>query len=199
MDFCPVKLKNAIMNKMTYYPTMFHTNPFSFNMIEFWDHSGSNTKDLILINSQATELSISKMMLNVVKVSVFNEDGHEYYLKDIPNQVEMDSKGIHTEFFIGIKSVLNVDKGNYTTFRFYLANSGNSFIYSDRSIETLTEVDYIDFEIKNGLQIIRDEDQQVALRFAFQPYTFGSSLKFIQKLFKWSRPFTGKLAGSVGA
>jgi hypothetical protein len=168
-------------------------------MMEFWDHSGSNAKDLILSNSQATALGISKMMLNVVRISVFNEDGHEYDLKDIPNEVEMDSMGMHTEFFIGIKSVLNVDNGNYRTFRFYLANSGNRFIYSNRSIEALSDVDYIDFEIKNGLQIIRDEDQQVVLRFAFKPYTFGSSLKFIQKLFKWSRPFTGKLAGSAGA
>ena len=90
------------MNKMTYYPTMFHTNPFAFNMMEFWDHSGSNAKDLILSNSQATALGISKMMLNVVRISVFNEDGHEYDLKDIPNEVEMDSMGMHKEFFIGI-------------------------------------------------------------------------------------------------
>jgi hypothetical protein len=37
LEFCPLILKNAIMSKITYYPTMFHTNPFLFNVNELRD------------------------------------------------------------------------------------------------------------------------------------------------------------------
>ena len=186
------------MNKTIYYPTMWHTNPFSMNMTEFWDINVSQAKDLVLTNNRATALGVSEMILNISKFSAFDENGKEHLLKDFPNRAELNPKGMHTEFFIKIKSMLNLEEGTYSTFRFYLAESGNTFVYSDRSSETIAHKDYLDFEIKDGLRIKGDEDRQVVMRFNFEPYTLASYFRPILKLFKRPRPFTGKLAGSLG-
>jgi hypothetical protein len=186
------------MNKITYYPTMFHTNPFCFNMTEFWDTNGNQAKDLVLTNNRAIALGISEMILNIRKFSAFDENGNEHLMKDFPNRAELNPKGMHTEFFIKIKSMLNLEEGTYCTFRFYLSEAGNTFVYSDRSRETIAHKEYLDFEIKDGLQIKGDEDRQVVMRFDFEPYTLASYFRPILKLFKRPKPFTGKIAGSMG-
>jgi hypothetical protein len=187
------------MSKYTYYPTMFHTNPFAYNWTELMDmHETRNAKELVLMNSQSTKLGVSEMFLSISKFSAFDIHGNEHFIKDFPKQAEMNPKGMHTEFFIKIKSMLQLEEGGYTTFRFYLGNTGNRVSYKDGSSEIITDVRYLDFEIKNGLRISGDTDREVVLRFDFQPYTLASYFKPLLNLFKRPKPFTGKLAGSLG-
>lgn len=186
------------MSKITYYPTMFHTNPFAYNWTELMDVNETKARELILKNTQTTKLGVSEMFLSISKFSAFDLDGNEHFIKDFPKQAELNPKGMHTEFFIKIKSMLTLDEGGYTTFRFYLGNSGNSVMYNDRSSETIKDVKYLDFEIKNGLRITGDKDREVVLRFDFEPYTLASYFKPLLNLFKRPKPFTGKLAGSLG-
>lgn len=186
------------MSKITYYPTMFHTNPFAYNWTELMDTNETNARELILLNTQTTKLRVSEMFLSISKFSAFDLDGNEHFIKDFPKQAELNPKGMHTEFFVKIKSKLALDDGGYTTFRFYLGNSGNSVQYNDRSSETIKDVKYLDFEIKNGLRITGDKDREVVLRFDFEPYTFASYFKPLLNLFKRPKQFTGKLAGSLG-
>ncbi len=186
------------MSKIIYYPTMFHTNPFAYNWTELLDINERNAKELILKNTQTTKLGVSEMFLTITKFSAFDEHGKEHIIKDFPKQAEFNPKGINTEFFIKIKSLLALDKGTYTSFRFYLGNSGNSVRYNDRSSEIITDLKYLDFEIKNGLNVESDKDRQVVLRFDFAPYTLASYFKPILNLFNRAKPSTGKLAGSIG-
>ncbi len=187
------------MSKYTYYPTMFHTNPFAYNWTDLMDiNETRNARELILSNTQTTELGVSEMFLTITKFSAFDEHGKEHFIKDFPKKAELNPKGMHTEFFIKIKSMLGLDKGTYTSFRFYLANSGNSVTYKDRSSESIADLKYLDFEIKNGLKVKEDEDRQVVLRFDFTPFTLASHFRPIVNLFKRSKTFTGKLAGSLG-
>jgi len=186
------------MKKITYYPTMFHTNPFAYNWTELWDMKEAAAKELILKNTRATRLGVSEMYLNITKFSAIDEHGNEHFIKDFPKQAELNPKGMHTEFFMKVKSRLSLDKGTYKSFRFYLANTGNTFVHSDRSRQAITDVAYLDFEIRNGLRIKSDEDKQVVFRFDFEPYTLASYFKPMLKLFKRSGTYTGKLAGSYG-
>ncbi len=186
------------MKKITYYPTMFHTNPFAYNWTEVWDMNETDAKELILKNNRASKLGVSEMFLNITKFSALDENGNEHFIKDFPKQAELNPKGIHTEFFIKVRSRLSLEKGNYKSFRFYLANSGNTFVYSDRRRQAVTDVAFLDFEIRNGLCVKSDKDLQVMFRFDFEPYTLASYFKPLLKLFKRSRPFSGKLAGSFG-
>jgi len=186
------------MSKITYYPTMFHTNPFAYNWTELLDINERNSKELILKNTQTTKLGVSEMFLSISKFSAFDIHGEEHFIKDFPKYAELNPKGMHTEFFVKIKSMLTLDEGGYTTFRLYLGKSGNSVRYNDRSSETIKGVKYLDFEIKNGLRISGDKDREVVLRFEFEPYTLTSYFKPLLNLFKRPKPFTGKLAGCIG-
>ncbi len=182
------------MSKLTYYPTMFHTNPFSFNMIELWDHSGNDARELVLRNGKAKEIGVSKMELNIIMFSVLDKNGNEHFQNDFTNHVELNSKGMDTEFFIGTKSKLKLDRGTYTTFRFYLGDSGNRFIYTDRSKEVISQANYIEFEIKNDLVVNSTEDLQVAMRFDFEPFSLKSYFRSLKSIFNGSkRPQAGKL------
>ncbi len=187
------------MSKYTYYPTMFHTNPFAYNWTDLMDMNDTkNAKELILMNSQATKLGVSEMNLSISKFSAFDIDGNEHFIKDFPKHAELNPKGMHTEFFIKIKSMLQLEKGGYTTFRFYLGKNGNRLSYKDGSGETITDVNYLDFEIKNGFRISSDKDREVVLRFDFTPYTLASYFKPLLNLFRRPKTLTGKLAGSLG-
>jgi hypothetical protein len=177
---------------------MFHTNPFAYNWTEVWDMNETDAKELILKNNRASKLGVSEMFLNITKFSAFDEHGNEHFIKDFPKQAELNPKGMHTEFFIKVRSKLALDNGNYKSFRFYLSNSGNRLMFNDRSSETISHLDYLDFEIKNGLLIKGDEDRTVVFRFDFEPYTLASYFKPLLKLFNRSRRYTGKLAGSFG-
>ncbi len=182
------------MRKLTYYPTMFHTNPFSFNMIELWDTSKDNAMELTLINSKVKEIGVSKMMLNVIEYSVFDKNGNEYFQQDIPNRVEFNSKGIDTEFFINIKNGLELKKGAYTSFRFYLSSTGNQFVYDDGRKEDIYHLEFLDFEISNGLQINSNGELQVKIRFDFRPFSLKSYFGSLKSIFnKSKRPDAGKL------
>ncbi len=181
------------MNKLKYYPTMFHTNPFTFSMIELRDKGGNDAMELVLNNSKAKEIGVAKMMLNVIRFSAFDRNGNEYFQQDIPNRLEFNSKGIDTEFFANIKSTLKLPKGTYTTFRFYLARTGNSFTYNDWRKEEIAHLDYLDFEIWYGLQIDGNEELQVTMRFDFEPFSLKSYLRSLRSVFNGTKPPTGKL------
>ncbi|WP_297764329.1 hypothetical protein [uncultured Muriicola sp.] len=187
------------MSKYTYYPTMFHTNPFAYNWTEILEAHEMNAKELILKNTQATQLGVAEMFLSISKFSAFDIHGNEHFIKEFPKQAELNPKGMHTEFFIKIKSMLELEEGGYTTFRFYLGKNGNRLSYKDGRSETITDVKYLDFEIKNGLRISGDKNREVVLRFDFTPFTLGSYFRPILNLFKRSKTFTGKLAGSLGS
>ena len=181
------------MSKTTYYPTMFHTNPFTFNMLEMRGQQWNEAMDLLLNNSKVKEIGVSKMMLNVVKFSVFDRNGIEYIQEDVPNRVEFNSRGIDTEFFVSIDNKLELQAGTYTSVRFYLGSTGNSFIYDHWGKEDIYHLDYLDFEIWNGLKLETNAKLAVNMRFDFNPFSLRSYFRSVQNIFKKDRPQTGKM------
>ena len=172
---------------------MFHTNPFSFNMAELWEQSGNEAKKLVLNNSKVKEIGVSKMILNVIKFSALDRNGNEYIQGDIPNRVEFNSKGINTEFFLNIKSMLKLPAGTYTSIRFYLERNGNSFKYNDGRQEEITHLEHLDFEIWEGLKIQKDEEFPVRFRFDFEPFSLTAYLRSLKSILGRSKPYEGKL------
>ena len=181
------------MSKVKYYPTMFHTNPFTLNMTDLREDSGDKAMELLLNNSKLKEIGVSKMMLNVTEFSVFDKSGNEYFQQDIPNRVELNSKGIDTEFFINITNTINLKEGTYTMFRFYLSNPGNQFIYDDWRKDDISHLEFIDFDINGGLRIDSDGDLRVKMRFDFKPFSLTSYVRSLKNIFNGSRPATGRL------
>ncbi|MFX0555495.1 hypothetical protein ACOCEA_01780 [Maribacter sp. CXY002] len=169
------------MKELKFYPTIWQTVPFSLDMMDQWDVDGKRIKDLILKNKYASEKGVSQMNVNVIKFSAIDKKGNEHIITDFSGNESMQLKGMHTGLFIKTKSVLKLDSGSYSTFRFYLSSKGNEFIYDDRSKEPLYRFDHLDFEIVNGLELSGDESKQVLLRFDFEPFSLLSYLKPFQK------------------
>jgi hypothetical protein len=168
-------------------------------MAELWDQKTGLAKDLILTNKKASQLGISKMQLQVCKFSVLDKNGKEFAQGNFPKEVELTSRGIETQFYVRKESTLKLDKGTYTTFRFYLESEGNTLVYSDRSKEVVSKVDHIDFDLKNELILDQNQELLVAMRFDFPPFSLMSYFGSLQKVFKRTKRQTGKLINSLAS
>jgi len=185
------------MKEIIFYPTIWQTIPYSLYNIGQWDAEGRQIKDLTLNNKLATEFGVSEMNLAPIKFTAIDIHGVEQFITDFTPQSEVNLKGLHTGLFIKSKSVLKLPKGTYTSLRFYIEETGNSFTYSDRSSEPISGVNYLDFEIEDGLDISDGEASEIILRFDFEPYTLSSYFKPVIQLFKKSKSFTTNLAQSL--
>ena len=185
------------MKETKFYPTIWQSIPYSLYNIGQWDAEGRQIKDLTLNNKLATEFGVSEMILAPVKFTAIDKNGEEHFITDFSPQAAVNLKGLHTGLFLKSKKVLELPKGRYGSFRFYIQETGNSFTYSDRSSEPIASVNYLDFEIENGLEISDGEASEIILRFNFEPYTLASFFKPVSKLFKKSKSFTTNLAQSL--
>ncbi|MEB8345845.1 hypothetical protein OO010_07295 [Flavobacteriaceae bacterium KMM 6898] len=185
------------MTKVKFYPTIWQTIPYSFDVIDQWDAEGKRIKDLVLKNSIAAKQGVSEMTLNITKLSVIDKAGKEHFIEDFPSLAMLNIKGLHTGHFVRSKSALELNPGKYTSFRFYLEKAGNSFVYSDRRSEPVSQFDHLDFEIEDGLEIYGDEAREVILRFDFEPYELPEFLKKTKQLFKSFRWFVIRLVESM--
>lgn len=186
-----------IMTKVKFYPSIYQSIPFSFDVIEQWDAEGKRIKDLVLKNSIASKRGVSEMTLNVTKLSAIDKAGKEHFIEDFPSLANLTIKGLHTGHFLRSKSALELNPGEYVSFRFYLQKAGNSFVYSDRNSKPVSSYDHLDFEIENGLQIYGDEAREVILRFDFEPYELPVFLKKTKQLFKSLKEFMVQLVHSM--
>ncbi|QBA63658.1 hypothetical protein [Muriicola soli] len=185
------------MKTITYYPTMFHTNPFAHNWTDIYSHMENNAKDVLLQNQMVAEKGISEMILNVRSFAAIDEKGNEHLIKEFAKGNLVDLKGTHSGLFIKTNSAPKLKPGTYNTFRFYLRDTANTFVYKDRSEEVVAGLEYIDFDIDNGLKVDGKNKKPVIMRFDFEPYTFLSFFKPITDVFKRQKRSVGKLVSNL--
>ncbi|MBU2906203.1 MULTISPECIES: hypothetical protein [Arenibacter] len=183
------------MKKMNFYPKTWQVVPLLSDRY-LLDSDGKCIKDLVLRNSYATDMKVSEMDLNITKFSAIDTHGQEHFIGDFPGQASIPIKGMHTGLFLKSKSVLSLEKGSYSAFRFYLGKSGSKIIYSDRFQERADGIKFLDFEIVNGLTIEGEESPEAILRFDFVPFKTMGLLKSIAQFFKGPAALVGKLAHS---
>ncbi len=176
-------LQFNIMKNMKFYPNIWQTIPFILDLYQM-DREGRHIKDLVLKNAYADEMSVSEMNLNIIKLSALQSMGREHFIADFPGQASLHIKGMYAGVFLRSKSLLSLAPGTYTTLRFYLGKSGNSFLYSDRKEESADGLEYLDFDFANGLKIEGTESPEAILRFDFVPFKQKSIFTAIRLLFK---------------
>ena len=181
------------MKKMNFYPKTWQVVPLLSDRYQL-DSDGKCIKDLILRNIYATDMKVSEMDLNIIKFSAIDTKAQEHFIVDFPGQAAIPIKGMHTGLFLKSKSVLSLETGSYSAFRFYLGKSGSKIIYSDRYEERADGIKFLDFEIVNGLTIAGDESPETILRFDFVPFKSMGLFKSIAQLFKVPGILAGKLA-----
>ncbi|WP_445957007.1 hypothetical protein [Yeosuana sp.] len=190
-------MNTEVMKKEKFYANIWQVYPLSLDMYRF-DSKGRYIKDLVLNNNYATKMNVSEMNLSIINLSAFDLDGNEHFVTDFKGKNLLKIKGLFGGDFLKSTSVLKLGLGTYNTLRFYLGKQGNSFVYSDRREEIVTEFEFLDFNIENGLNIKGNESPEVILRFDFTPYERINYFKVIAQLFEKSRNFTGKLVDNLG-
>lgn len=185
------------MKKMTFYPTIFHTNPYAYKMSDIWELSEYNAKDLLLQNDMAYDKGVSEMILNITQFAAIDETGKEHPVQDFNEMSYVNLKGTHTGLYLKTQSAVDLQPGRYTTLRFYLGGSGNTILLKDRTEKKLTGYRYLDFKIRKGLEISGQDNKPLILRFDFEPYSFASFFKPVTDLFRRQKRSVGKLVNSL--
>ncbi|WP_343487467.1 hypothetical protein [Allomuricauda sp. d1] len=186
------------MKKTRFYPTVWQAMTFPSGVVGQWDNSGRRIKEMILKNDMATELGISEMELNLIKITAFDEAGNEHHILDFPGQNPLPIRGWASGHFLRSRSVVNLPEGSYATLRFYLGGKNNRFTYSDGVTEAANEFDHLDFTIENGLTVEGNEAAEVKLWFDFAPYKLSKRFKGLTDLFKGTQKPRPRLANSFG-
>lgn len=186
-----------IMKQVKFYPSIYQTIPYSFDVIDQWNAEGKTIKDLVLKNNIATKQGVSEMTLNIIKLSAININGQEHFIKGFKPKAALHIKGLHTGHFLKAKTVLQLGPGQYTSFRFYVEKAGNSFVYSDKSAKVVSRYDHLDFQIEDGLEIYEGEASEAILRFDFQPYDLPVFFKKLGSAFSNARSFMSSLVQSM--
>ncbi len=185
------------MKTITFYPTIFHTNPYAYKMSDIWELSEYNAKDLLLQNDLADDKGVSEMILNITHFAAIDEAGKEHPIKEFDNMNCVNLKGTHTGLFLKTQNAVNLQPGRYTALRFYLGGIGNSIRLKDRTERKLSGYRYLDFKIRKGLEITGEDNKPLILRFDFEPYTFVSFFKPLTDLFRRQKRSVGKLVNSL--
>lgn len=186
------------MKKTTFYPNIWQVIPYSFNMND-WDSEGRLIKDVVVTNWYATHNEVAEMHLNIIKFAALDSEGVEHFITDFKGNGAVPIRGMHKGEFLRSKSILLLEPGTYSTFRFYLGKTGSSFVHRDGREENIQDLQYLDFEIEGGLSIQGNEAPEVILRFDFVPFATARYFQNLGAWFKRPRGFGGRLANSLGA
>jgi hypothetical protein len=171
------------MKNTKFYPTVWQTIPYSFELVNHWEIQEKSTVDLTLNYTKTSGQKVSQMALQINGLAIIDREGKEHQLSESLNQA-FDLKGMHTGHFITIKNTVTLPAGNYAYFRFYVGENGNKLYFSDGSSKLLLGTHYLDFEIESGLQLKKEMSQRIIFRFDFEPYTISNFLKSLEKQLK---------------
>lgn len=171
------------MKRLTFYPSMWPV-PYKLDGASDFFQNGGRVQELILNSSSSVAVEVSEMNLNITKFSAIDDKGQEHLMMEFSSQNSVNFKGLSTGFSIRSTSVASLKKGTYTTLRYYLNNMDNSFIKSNGEVVTANNIEFLDFEIKNGLIINGVESLEVKLWFDFAPFKLSSYFKTLTDWFK---------------
>lgn len=188
------------MTHIPLYPSIWQSMPYRAympNQAQF--NALMPKKDLVLVNKDLLSQGISEMTLNVNGLSAIDEQGHTHVISRFETQT-VNLKGMHTGLYTKTKEGLNLPEGHYTSFRWHFDTTAPiNFVYNDRSEATFSEMEYLDFEIENGLKTNAGETYDLTLRFDFIPLTPTNYLNEAKEFFRKQSGFTKTLSRSFGS
>lgn len=149
-----------------------------------WEEESRCIKDITLHNQFAQQNRIAQMSLSVTSIGIINDQGSELKILDFDTTRSLKVGGIRSGKNLRISKVKDLPFGHYVAIRFYLNHADNSYIKSNREYEVLPAMEFLQFEMEEGLKIDSAGSPDLLLRFAFAPYqaaarfeSFGALLK----------------------
>lgn len=171
------------MKRLTFYPSVWPV-PYSLNEASNFFQNGELVKELILSTSSNVSSEVSEMNLNINKFSAIDENGQEHVILNFSQQNSITFKGISSGHFLKSASLSSLNQGTYTTLRFYLNKENNCFIKSSGDMVAVNNLEFLDFEIENGLTVNGQGSVAFKLWFDFAPYKLSKYFKPFTDLFK---------------
>jgi len=144
-----------------------------------------DTQDIILKSTLVEELKVAKMQLDIAGFSVIAEDGAEYSVSDFPGQRYVTIFGDHTNRFIRTHCEVPLPPARYNRLRFYLEPEGGAFIFDDYCHKDLRGIDYLDFDIQDGLTIKDGQYPDLILRFKLTKFRENGDFRSLKNILDW--------------
>jgi|GEM_PF-1903405 len=165
-----------------------------------WDMEGRCIIDITLRNSFAQQNQIAEMCLNVNAFSVIDEYGKEYFIRDFEGQRSLHLYGKSTGKNIRTKSPVELEPGNYVHLRLYVEPYSNTYVRHDGVAEPFPVLNFVEFEIEDGLQITSNDQAKWLIRFDFFPLKpwlgLRRALDHMQSAFDFRRKLTRLVSSS---
>ncbi|MEQ8241386.1 MAG: hypothetical protein RIA69_19380 [Cyclobacteriaceae bacterium] len=150
-----------------------------------WDLESRCIKDIKLKNTFATEFKVSEMMLNLRQITAIDTQGNEVQIKSFEHET-LAVEEISTQKHLKTGILRHLKPGEYQTVRFYIEPKGNFFTTNTEKDEVLPEMEFLEFEIVEGLTIHRGELPNLLFRFDLTPKKEEAKVNRLAEIFRKS-------------
>lgn len=168
------------MKNIKFYPSIWQMSPYSLDLAAYLEAERKRNLDLTLNNTQADQLKVAEMSLNINGFAVIDQQGNEFRIDAFKEQTRLKLKGQRSGLFIKTREGVSLPVGSYKSIRFYLKPWDNRYILNDFSAQEVFNTDYLDFEIIGGLNIQSEDPYILRLRFDLTPYSFKGIMRLIK-------------------
>lgn len=187
-----------LMNKARFYPSIWTTIPYSFQVWSDWYSSQKAAPEVILSNAVLDSQFVSEIYVPLLKITAIDLEGKEHALIEFSELEPVRIKGLVSGDFLKLSNTIPMQMGRYTCLRFYIGNGANRFVYSNGEIDTANLLSHLDFIIQDNLEVKTSQQVELKLWFQLAPYTFGSYIRPFSNWFKKIKEQLPRLAGTIG-
>lgn len=188
---------------MTYIPfnqTLWQAVPYSvYTSSQNRMQSTVPKKDLVLVNNDLLKQGISEMTASVNRLSAIDQNGIAHEISSFKAQT-VNLKDLNTGLYMRTKEMLNLNAGHYTALRWHFDSAHHvNFVLSNKSETAKHDLEYLDFDIENGLIVEADEVYNLTLRFKFVPLESTNYLDLFKDFIKKQGSFTKQMVRGFGS
>ncbi|MEM7549324.1 MAG: hypothetical protein AAF363_06615 [Bacteroidota bacterium] len=163
-----------------------------------WDSEGRLVKEIVLKDSLSENNRVSKMILNTTRLTALDINHKEHKVINFLGQKSLTIHGIPSGKHLVSISISKLEPGMYQKLRFYLEPEGGIFFHTDKTQSSIIGMEFIEFNIENGLEINGHESEKFIVRFDLPPFRSFSFFSHLNRFFK-KTGMGRKLQGSFGA
>ena len=186
------------MEKRKFYPPIWTMTPSSFDAARQWYVHDKKVKEIILNNALLQNYRVSELHLNLTQLFVVDAQGNEHAVVDFPGQNSVTIKGMSTGHFLKSANTVSLHSGIYTSLRLYFEKNTTKFKHNDGSVESVSNLDYLDFTMEKELRLSKGEQTAIKLWFNLAPIKAKSPFSSFSGWIKKKKRQLPRLAGSMG-
>lgn len=134
-----------------------------------WDKESRCIKDIFIRNSFATENKVSEMNLSITHITTLDilDQEHQVAIFNQDEPLTLENISATNSFKTGIIKSLKANQ--YKSLRFYLSPKEHFYLNHKGRKNRLPDIEFIDFEIINGLMVNKGEFPSLLIHFDFVP------------------------------